>query len=214
MTLLAVLVLGFLLGMRHATDPDHVVAVTAFVTRQRTPRAALGVGLLWGLGHSATLFAVGGSIVLFGWVVTPRVGLSLEMCVALMLVLLGCIQLKAGSRASHVHPTRELRPLLVGMVHGLAGSAAIALLVLATIKSAALALVYLAVFGAGTLVGMAALTLSLSFPLAALAHRFHAAERHLGRVAGAASVAFGLFLAYQIGIAQGLLSDAPQWTPH
>jgi high-affinity nickel-transport protein len=136
------------------------------------------------------------------------------MCVAVMLVLLGAVHLKTGARTGHVHSTRELRPLLVGMVHGLAGSAAIALLVLATIKTAALALVYLVVFGAGTLIGMTALTLSLSFPLAALAQRFHDAERHLSRVAGAASLVFGLFLAYQIGVTQGLLSSAPQWTPH
>src|SRR6185295_9295574 len=152
MTLFAILALGFFLGMRHATDSDHVIAVTTIVSRAKSARAALWIGALWGLGHSATILTVGGAIVLFGWVIPPRLGLSMEMSVAVMLIVLGAINLSGAltrinqiahrhhgeldeSPVPHVHVRGPLRPLIIGVVHGLAGSAAVALLVLATIKS-------------------------------------------------------------------------------
>ncbi len=221
MTLLAVLTLGFLLGMRHATDSDHVVAVAAIVSRTSTRRSALWVGLLWGLGHSATVIGVGAAIIVFGWVVPPRVGLGLEMGVALMLVLLGAMNLTGAwsrlERSAHEHApglsTNALRPLAIGIVHGLAGSAAIALLVLATIHDAQLALAYLAVFSVGTIAGMVLITCALALPLSALSRRFRGGGRQLARIAGGISLVFGLFLAYHIGISQGLLTEHPQWTP-
>jgi sulfite exporter TauE/SafE len=232
MTLFAILALGFFLGMRHATDSDHVIAVTTIVSRERTPRAALWIGALWGLGHSATILTVGGAIVLFGWVIPPRLGLSMEMSVAVMLIALGAMNLSgalthinriahAGEHRHphepqtlpHLHVSGPLRPLAIGVVHGLAGSAAIALLVLATIKSASMALLYLAIFGAGTLAGMMLLTVAMSLPIAALSSRFDNVERLVGRVTGVVSIAFGLFLAYRIGIADGLLLGTPHWAP-
>jgi high-affinity nickel-transport protein len=232
MTLLAILLLGFVLGLRHATDADHVVAVTTIVSRERTARGALWVGALWGLGHSATIMTVGGAIVLFGWVIPPRLGLSMEMSVAVMLIVLGVMNvggtLSKIRRIAHGHDHGELdaasdaplrassglRPLVIGVVHGLAGSAAIALLVLATINSADRALLYLAVFGAGTLAGMMLLTLAMSLPISALAQRFPNVEHQLARVTGLISIALGLFLAYRIGIVDGLLFGAPAWVPH
>ncbi len=232
MTLLAILALGFFLGMRHATDSDHVVAVTTIVSRERSPLAALWLGALWGLGHTATILVVGGAIVLFGWVIPPRVGLSMEFSVALMLIVLGVMNLSgalsgikgaaaqahhhdAGEAAvRHTHVRGRLRPLVIGVVHGLAGSAAVALLVLATIKTAGTALIYLTVFGAGTVAGMMLLTAAMSVPVRVLSRRFSNAEQTLGRVAGLVSIAFGLFLAYQIGITDGLLVGTPNWDPH
>ena len=231
MTLLAILALGFFLGMRHATDSDHVVAVTTIVSRARNARAALWIGLLWGLGHTATILTVGGAIVLFGWVIPPRLGLSMEMSVALMLIVLGAMNLSGTlSRISqlahphahagednqmrHWHGRGALRALAIGVVHGLAGSAAIALLVLATIKSAGLALLYLAIFGAGTVAGMMLLTGLMAVPLSALSSRFPWGERGLARVTGALSLGFGLFLAYHIGITSGLFVGTPAWSPH
>jgi cytochrome c biogenesis protein CcdA len=215
--LLALLALGFFLGMRHATDADHVVAVSTIVSRERTPRAALAVGLLWGLGHTAMILLVGGAIVLFGLVIPPRLGLSLEMSVAVMLIVLGVLNVRGAVTRidelahGHAHPVTalravgRLRPLLVGLVHGLAGSAAIALLVLATVHDARAALLYLAVFGLGTLLGMLLLTLALFAPLALAARRFASFERRVARVTGLVSVALGLFLVYRIGFSQGLL---------
>ena len=89
LNLLSVVVIGFFLGMRHATDPDHVIAVSTIVTRQRSMRRAVAIGMLWGLGHTATIFAVGTAIILFNIVIPSRLGLSMELCVGLMLILLG-----------------------------------------------------------------------------------------------------------------------------
>jgi high-affinity nickel-transport protein len=233
MTLFAILALGFFLGMRHATDSDHVIAVTTIVSRARSARAALWVGALWGLGHSATILTVGGAIVLFGWVIPPRLGLSMEMSVAVMLIVLGAINLSGAlsrinqvahphrhtaeldeSPVPHVHARGPLRPLLIGVVHGLAGSAAVTLLVLTTIKSAGMALLYLAIFGAGTLVGMALLTAAMALPISAFSRRFSNVEQLMARVTGVVSIAFGLLLAYRIGISDGLFLGTPQWTPH
>ena len=232
MTLLALLALGFLLGLRHATDADHVVAVTTLVSRERSSRAALVLGAAWGVGHTLTLVVVGGAIVLFGIAIPPRLGLSLEMTVALMLILLGAANLKRSSAPAGVHthagtpvPTswparlagllrRGSRSLAVGVVHGLAGSAAVALLVLASVGRAHSALVYLAVFGVGTVAGMLLLTATLAVPLKLAAARFVSAERFLARTTGALSLAFGLFLAYRIGFVDGLLLGATAWTPH
>jgi sulfite exporter TauE/SafE len=228
-TLLAILVLGFFLGMRHATDSDHVLAVSTIVSRARTARAALWVGALWGLGHSATILTVGGAIVLFGWVIPPRLGLSMELSVAVMLIVLGALNLSGAlssiERAAHdrdqatattelhAHQRGGVRPLLIGVVHGLAGSAAVALLVLATIKKASTAVLYLGIFGLGTVAGMMLLTWLMALPLSALTRRFPRSERPLARVAGALSLAFGLFLAYQIGVGSGLLIGTPTWEP-
>ena len=223
MNIAAVLALGFFLGMRHATDSDHVVAVSAIVSRERSLRAALPIGILWGLGHTLTLFAIGGAIVLLGIVIPPYLGLGMEFCVALMLLLLGglniCTTLRGTSlhdsaEASPMHaPLRLMRPFAVGIVHGLAGSAAIALLVLGAIREPLCAVGYLLVFGFGTVVGMLAITVALAWPLAALVRRFERFHGVLGFATGLASVAFGAVLAYRVGFVHGLFSGHPAWTP-
>ena len=225
MSLFTILSLGFFLGMRHATDADHVVAVSTIISRERKLRGAAPVGALWGLGHTATILVVGGAIILFGVVIPPRVGLMMELCVALMLVLLGLLNVRrvwiaraddrhhGAERASSSTERPSLRPLAVGIVHGLAGSAAIALLVLSTIRSAAQAIGYLAVFGVGTVAGMFLITAAFAMPLATIARRFQRAHRILGVVIGAVSVAFGVVLFYQIGFVDGLFTAHPQWTP-
>lgn len=245
MSLAAVLALGFFLGMRHATDADHVVAVSTIVSRRRTLRAAAPIGMLWGIGHTLTILLVGGAIILFGIVIPPRLGLGMEFSVAIMLVLLGALNVRgvlrdaraiAGAHAHdaahahahgsvlHVHESPGeargslralggLRPLLVGIVHGLAGSAAVALLVLGAIEDAALALVYLLLFGLGTIAGMVLITTALAAPVAAAAQRFASFHRVLGVATGLASVAFGGLLVYEIGFVQGLFSADVHWSP-
>lgn len=232
MSLLAILALGFFLGMRHATDADHVVAVTTIVSRERSARSAVGIGALWGLGHTATIVLVGGAIVLFGLVIPPRLGLSMEFSVACMLILLGTMNLTGALRrideaahrvehdtASHDRTpssglSRWLRPIVVGVVHGMAGSAAVALLVLTTIRDARSALLYLSVFGAGTVVGMMLLTSAMAVPIMMASTRFGSIERPLARLTGIVSIGVGLFLAYQIGVNDGLFSANPTWDPH
>jgi hypothetical protein len=234
-TLLAILALGFALGLRHATDADHVVAVTTLVSRERSPRAAIALGALWGLGHSLTLLVVGGAIVVFGLVVPPRLGLSMEFSVAVMLIILGTLnltgagdRLRQGTSHAHAHSSAEpstwtttafgvlrrgSRSVLIGVVHGLAGSAAVALLVLTTLDQASWALAYLGVFGFGTVAGMMLITATMALPIKLAMERFSNAERVMARATGALSLAFGIFLAYRIGFVDGLLLEHPRWTP-
>ena len=214
---LAVLGLGLVLGLRHAADADHVVAVTAIAARTRSVLPAAWLGIVWGLGHTLTLFAVGGGIILFNWIVPPRVGLGMEFCVALALVVVGLLNLgrkPAGSefdRSAGRPPAG--RAFVVGIVHGLAGSAAVALLVLATVREPLLACVYLLVFGVGTLLGMTLITTGFAVPVATAAQRWGGAERLIRVSTGALSLVFGVWLAYHIGWGQGLFTAAPNWTP-
>jgi high-affinity nickel-transport protein len=269
---LLILGIGFFLGMRHATDPDHVVAVSTFVSREKSIARAGWIGVLWGIGHTITILIVGAAIILFGFVIPPRLGLALEFSVALMLILLGVLNLTgvmrwishkfspthplppAGSVAEHshahfhgghlhVHPHshagetehhaaevepphwmaepfaklgwfHSLRPLLVGIVHGLAGSAAVALLVLSTIHSPRWAIFYLLLFGVGTIVGMMLMTLAFAVPVTLAGYRFAWLSRSLVTGTGILSLAFGVVVAYQIGVVDGLFSSHPSWTPH
>ena len=213
MTLFSILALGFFLGMRHATDSDHVIAVTTIVSQQRKVGSAALTGIFWGIGHSITLLIVGAAIVLFGVVVPERLGLSLEFCVALMLVLLGLLNLGGFRRSqneAHEHSHRHgfylrLRPVVVGIVHGLAGSAAMALLVLPMIRTPFWAIFYLLIFAAGTIAGMMLITAIMAVPITYSANRFQSINRYIGAAAGAFSMAFGLFLVHQIGFVDGLL---------
>ncbi|MGQ0640566.1 MAG: HoxN/HupN/NixA family nickel/cobalt transporter [Gemmatimonadaceae bacterium] len=223
--LLAVAALGFFLGMRHATDPDHIVAVSTIVARQRSVRAAAMTGAVWALGHTLTILVVGGAIILFGWLIPDRVGLSMELSVGVMLIVLGLMNLVSASRsidASARPPvesvdllggSRVARPLIVGVVHGLAGSAAIALLVLAVIGRSSWSLLYLLIFGVGTIVGMMLVTAAIGIPFAAAGSRAPRWNRTLRIASGAISLVFGLLIAYKIGVVDGLFGNAPTWTP-
>jgi ABC-type nickel/cobalt efflux system permease component RcnA len=233
--------LGLLLGMRHSTDADHVVAVSTIVSKQRSIRQAGLIGTIWGLGHTLTIFAVGSLIILFGVVIPPRLGLSMEFSVALMLILLGVLNLTGLMQRLTSYLTRKrkpatiptlnkaetlldrtigrfglyqcVRPLVIGIVHGLAGSAAVALLVLSTIHSPVWATVYLLIFGAGTMVGMMCMTAVMAVPLAYAGNRFTSVSRVFSVASGVVSVCFGFFLVYQLGFLGGLFTSHPQWTP-
>lgn len=215
---LAVAALGFFLGMRHATDPDHIVAVTTIVARQRSIGAAAMTGAVWAVGHTLTILVVGGAIVLFGWVIPPRVGMSLELSVGLMLVVLGAVNIRsamqmlrrrgvseaAAAPADALGGVSRMRPFLIGIMHGLAGSAAVALLVLAVIGQTPWSLLYLLIFGVGTVVGMVLVTSAIGVPFAASGPRLARLNRSLRFASGAVSVALGLFIAYRIGVVDGL----------
>jgi high-affinity nickel-transport protein len=210
LSLVAVVLTGLLLGVRHAADPDHVLAVTTIVSRQRSFWRAARVGLLWGAGHTATVFLVGGAILGLRLTIPPRVGLGLEFVVALMLIGLGALNL-LGRREAAPSP---VRPVVVGMVHGLAGSAAVALLVLAAIDRPAWSAAYLLVFGLGTMVGMMLVTALVALPSLWAGARVPTLERWLRLASGAASLAFGLMMAHEIGVVNGLFGADPQWDPH
>ena len=262
--LLSIIALGFFLGMRHATDPDHVIAVTTIVARQRSIRHAALIGILWGLGHTITILVVGSTIILFSFKIPPRLGLTMEFSVGLMLILLGILNLSGILRwitetvtplqpGEHAHPHGHgdyvhthphghspekhghaenatpvgwmdrsfgaigiyqlVRPLAVGIVHGLAGSAAVALLVLTTIRVPSWAILYLLVFGIGTVAGMMLITAAIAVPFTFSETRFARISRGMGLVSGLVSLAFGLFIVYQMGYVNGLFSHHPTWVP-
>jgi hypothetical protein len=209
--LLFALVTSLVLGMRHATDPDHVLAVSTIVSQERSLSRAAGIGALWGVGHTLTILLVGAAIIMLKLELSPRLGLSMEFAVALMLIVLGCLNLfdvrPAGGRLTTV------RPLLVGVVHGLAGSAAATLLVLPLIPDPRWAAAYLLVFGLGTIVGMALMTLAVAAPSVFAATRVAGMRRWIRIASGALSLCFGLYLAHRIGFSDGLFTGAPRWTP-
>src|SRR6266852_2139480 len=262
-TLLSITLVGFFLGMRHATDPDHVVAVSTIVSRERSMLHAAVIGAFWGLGHTATILLVGSAIILFKLEIPPRLGLSMELSVGFMLIFLGVLNLTGvmrraiewvtirglrpgmhshlimGRWMAHTHDEDgepifadsfsspgwtprwwkrlglmpSLRPLAVGIVDGLAGSAAVALLVLTTINRPAWAIGYLLIFGFGTVAGMMLITAAIALPFAYSLHHFARLNRGLALASGFVSVAFGLFLCYQTGFVDGLFTGHPSWIP-
>ena len=197
--------------MRHATDPDHIVAVTTIVTRERSVTKAAGIGAVWGIGHTITLLVVGGAIIGFKVAMNARLGLSLELCVAIMLIVLGLLNLfNVRARTSNISATR---PFLVGVVHGLAGSAGAALLIVPLIDDPRWAAIYLLTFGIGTIVGMALITLTIAFPSLLAAAHLPSFQRSLRIASGAVSLVFGLYLAHKIGFRDGLFTSDARLTP-
>lgn len=206
---LPALALGFALGMGHATDSDHVAAVAAIVSREHHVRRAAQIGALWGLGHTATIVLLGSVIILLRVAIPPRLGLALEFVVALMLIGLGILTM----RRREEHTAHPLRPLGIGFVHGLAGSAFVAMLVLQSITSPIVGVLYLLIFGVGTVAGMALITTAIAVPSLYAAHRVTSMRRYIQLGAGALSIAFGLLLAHDVGFEGGLFSADPRWTP-
>jgi hypothetical protein len=155
-----VLGLGVLLGMQHATEADHLAAVATLAGRERSLARGLRHGMAWGLGHALTLLAVATGVGLLGWAISPELAGRFERAVGAMLILLGLnLAWRLGSHAAAA-PSGHVpaRSLFVGMVHGLAGSAALVLLVSQTLPALDVQLVYVALFGLGSLLGMALLS--------------------------------------------------------
>ena len=203
---LTLLGLGFLLGMRHATDADHVVAVSTIVTRERSLASAASIGAMWGLGHTFPVVLIGSAYILLRAVIPPRLVLALEMGVAVMLIVLGVYNLAAPAAGASYH---RARPFIVGVVHGMAGSAAAAILILATVGTPRWAMVALGMFGVGTVAGMMLVTLLLAVPTLYAMSRFAGAQRTITIASGVASVAFGLVLAHRVGFVEGLFRFGP-----
>lgn len=260
MSPLSILGIGLLLGIRHATDADHVVAVSTIVSTQKNIFSSTLIGALWGIGHTVTVFLVGSLIIIFHIVIPPRVGLTLEFFVAIALIILGIMSLtgalealtKKLSNGSHVHlhifshnphlhmhehespaisevsgktiPIKSnilkrygayqiFRPLIVGLIHGLAGSAAIALLILGSIQNPIVALIYLLIFGIGTIIGMMMITTAIGLPIIFSLNKFASINKTITLVSGLTSLLFGLFLAYEIGVQRELFGENPVWEP-
>lgn len=195
---LSALVLGLGLGLRHATDADHVAVVTAMLEREPGTLRAIRVAVLWGLGHTASFLALGLLIVLAGVRMPESFEPAVELLVATMLVGLGVWHLVRGSVRPSQRAVSAVRPLAVGLVHGLAGSAGVALLAGTTVRSPLGATLYLALFGVGTVLGMAALTAALSWPIGWTARQHRPWRSWLSRLPAALSVALGVLLGVEL----------------
>jgi ABC-type nickel/cobalt efflux system permease component RcnA len=229
---------GFVLGLKHATEADHLVAVSTIVSEHRSVWRAAAVGGLWGLGHTASLFVAGAVLIALRVQIPERVATALELAVALMIVLLGTrilylvlrrrrdVHVHAhahGGRTHthlHFHDRRDAhavanahavphtwhrglwgwRPVAVGAVHGLAGSAALTLFVLTDVMrggSKLLGFAYLLLFGVGSIGGMLLMSTLIGLPFALTTRRFRRIDTPVRLLAGTASIAFGLYYAWQ-----------------
>lgn len=242
-SLMVALTLGLLLGLKHATDADHVVAISTIVSEYRNAWRGIWVGASWGLGHTTPLLIVGTAILFLKGTVAEqyeRFSSYLEFGVGIMLVFLGVqVFWTLRRRRFHVHehleednphvhlhghqtetepveeaphgffrpgkPFFRLKSYLIGTVHGLAGSAAVMLVVLATdeVTSFWVGISYIVIFGVGTIISMGALTLLMGIPFA-VSGQFQKLNSAIAGVAGTASIAFGAFLMYDLAIIEGL----------
>ena len=225
--------LGFVLGLKHALDGDHLAAVSTIATEERSLWRSSLIGVFWGLGHTGALLVFGLALAAFRIVISPGVSNFLEFTVGIMLVLLGlnvfrklamgeAIHVHAHEhdgvrhthahvhlvRTDHAHEHRVLRlggrPFVVGVVHGLAGTAALMLLVIGAIPSLLLAAGYILIFGAGSIGGMVLISLLFSLPLALATRRLASVARAVRVTAGLFSLGFGVFLAWSVGFVQTL----------
>ena len=230
-SLLSLLGIGFLLGLKHAVEADHLAAVTVIATESKSMLRSSLVGAVWGIGHTISLSVAGIAVIVFRVTIGERTALLLEVAVGVMLITLGLnafrrVRRDAGVHShehrheghihSHVHPHRTpdkasattlrggLRPLLVGMMHGLAGSAALVVLVVATTQSVPLGLAYIAVFGLGSTGGMMLVSAVVSLPFSFARGRVARAGRWIRLGASAFSVALGLLMVLELGIARWL----------
>lgn len=243
---ITILILGFTLGLKHALDPDHVVAVSTIVSSERSILRSAAVGVSWGIGHTFTLFLVGLGVILFQITISDQLASLMEFAVGIMLLILGLqtlLQLRGqrlhvhihehnGTRHPHfhLHPEPEVgqhlhthigpewrslirgafhdfrlrgKSVLAGMVHGLAGSAALMLLVLATVRSTLQGLAYIFIFGVGSIGGMLLISSLIGLPFVISAERFSWLNQKIGLAAGILSIVLGLVVIVETG--SGLL---------
>ncbi|MGZ3477555.1 MAG: HoxN/HupN/NixA family nickel/cobalt transporter, partial [Polyangiales bacterium] len=165
------LLLGLLLGVRHAIEPDHLAAITTMIPDARSAAGAARTGALWGLGHAIAIVIFGSILVAMGITVPVKVAFMFEVAVAVMLVLLGVTALRGRK---HVHKGRST---LVGFIHGVSGTGAITLLCVTTLPSPRIAIAFLVVFALGALVSMSAMSGLLAAPLTAIAKKGDGAMR-------------------------------------
>jgi len=236
--MIEILLMGFLLGMRHALESDHVAAVASLVTKSPSMRESIRMGSMWGLGHTVTLFVFGSAVMLLDQMIPERMAMMLEFTVGLMLVALGIDVIRRFMRErvhfhahhhadgtlhfhahghpdeihhasdSHLHKHTErlpLRALLVGIMHGMAGSAALIILTLQTVQSFTIGMTYIALFGLGSIGGMAALSMIIMLPLRHSANRYARLHQYLQLGIGAATITLGITMMVTIAGSNQLL---------
>lgn len=228
--LLSALSIGFILGIKHAIEPDHVIAVSTIASHSRKLWRATLTGMFWGIGHTLTLLIVGLVLILMKGEISEVWALSLEFSVGIMLVYLGLTTFFSfRKKKRHVHKHEHggnvhkhfhsheyskthnhdhrgvswIRSVFIGSVHGLAGSAAIVLLTMSTITSFWKAIVYILIFGAGTVIGMLLFTTILGIPFVFTTNQKRI-NHTLIQITGVISILFGFYYMYNLGITGGL----------
>ncbi|WP_027416386.1 sulfite exporter TauE/SafE family protein [Aneurinibacillus terranovensis] len=229
-SLLSVLAIGFLLGVKHAIEPDHVIAVSTIASQSKRLWRSSLAGVFWGIGHTTTLFIVGLILIFMKGEIPDKWAMSLEFLVGIMLVYLGVTSIlsfknihshehkhngelhkhfhshKHDSEHRHKHQHKDIfyiKSMLVGLIHGLAGSAAMVLLTMSTVKSAWEGAVYILVFGVGTVIGMLLFTTVIGIPFVFSANKV-SVNIKLTQITGGISTVFGLYYMYNLGVTEGL----------
>ncbi len=199
---------SFVLGLKHALDGDHIVAVSTVVAENRGVMRTSLVGTFWGIGHTLALMFVGMAVLVFDVEISPKVASFAELFVAMMLIFLGFDLLRkmrgeifSNNSACAVQSTQQYmrKPFLIGVVHGLAGSAALMVMVVATMQSIVDGLLHVAVFGLGTIGGMCTMSIVMGLPFALGRESLKTFVSSIKVLAGVASVAFGLVLGWTVG---------------
>jgi ABC-type nickel/cobalt efflux system permease component RcnA len=227
---LSILALGFVLGIKHAIEPDHVIAVSTIASQSKKLLKSTLAGVFWGIGHTATLFIIGVILILMKGEIPEKWAMSLEFLVGIMLVYLGLTTILSfknvhihqhahdGNEHKHLHSHSHngqhqhnhqhrnvsyLKSLFIGLVHGLAGSGAMVLLTMSTVKSVWEAAVYILIFGAGTILGMLFFTTLIGIPFVFSAKK-RVLNQALTRLTGVISIAFGVYYMYNLAVTEGL----------
>ncbi len=231
--MLSLLFIGFLIGMRHALDADHVAAVASLATNTHSLKSTIRQGAIWGLGHTITLFLFGSIVILTDIIIPENMALGLEFAVGIMLLFLGIDVIRKmihnkvhfhthqhDNKKQHFHAHKHInevthnpenhqhshiskfphKALFIGLMHGMAGSAALILLTLKTVPSPATGMIYILLFGIGSILGMAALSVVIAIPLKYAAKGLTWINNSLQGIIGIATIALGLTLIYDIGI--------------
>ena len=218
---LSILALGFVLGIKHAIEPDHVIAVSTIASQSKKLLRSSLAGVFWGIGHTATLFIVGVILIFMKGEIPEKWAMSLEFLVGIMLVYLGITTILSlknihihqhehdGEEHKHLHKYHQhknvsyLKSMLIGLVHGLAGSGAMVLLTMSTVNSAWEGAIYILIFGAGTVIGMLFFTTIIGIPFIISAKKL-SLNKILTQITGVISTVFGIYYMYNLGVTEGL----------
>ena len=215
---LSILALGFVLGIKHAIEPDHVIAVSTIASQSKKLLRSSLAGVFWGIGHTATLFIVGVILIFMKGEIPEKWAMSLEFLVGIMLVYLGITTILSlknihihqhehdGEEHKHNHQHKNvsyLKSMLIGLVHGLAGSGAMVLLTMSTVNSAWEGAIYILIFGAGTVIGMLFFTTIIGIPFVFSAKKL-SLNKTLTQITGVISTVFGIYYMYNLGVTEGL----------
>lgn len=227
---LSILALGFVLGIKHAIEPDHVIAVSTIASQSKKLFRSTLAGVFWGIGHTATLFIIGIILILMKGEIPEKWAMSLEFLVGIMLVYLGSTTILSfknlhvhhhehdGEGHIHIHShmyngqhenvhqhknVSYVKSMLIGLVHGLAGSGAMILLTMSSVKSVWEAATYILIFGVGTVIGMLFFTTIIGIPFVFSAQKLRL-NKTLTQITGVISVGFGIYYMYNLGITEGL----------